>query len=52
MKTTIRLVGKITNSLDDISVVAIPEASTWALTAIGFAASGMLGVRRASLAPA
>jgi hypothetical protein len=47
-----RLVGRITNGLDDVRIAAIPEASTWTLTAIGSAASGMLGMRRAPLAPA
>lgn len=32
--------------LDDISVAAVPEPSTWALALLGFVGLGMLGVRR------
>ena len=32
--------------LDDISVVAVPEPSTWALALLGFAGMGMVGMRR------
>jgi len=35
--------------LDDVTVVAVPEASTWALALLGFAGLGMAGIRRARL---
>jgi hypothetical protein len=38
--------------LDDIGVAAVPEPSTWALALLGFAALGVLGMRRRRLAPA
>ena len=38
--------------LDDISVAAVPEPSTWALALLGFAGLGMLGMRRRRLTPA
>jgi hypothetical protein len=34
--------------LDDISVVAVPEPSTWALALLGFAGLAMVGMRRAT----
>jgi PEP-CTERM motif len=34
--------------LDDVTVIAVPEPSTWALALIGFAGLAMLGVRRAT----
>jgi hypothetical protein len=38
--------------LDDVTVVAVPEASTWALALLGFVSLGMLGVRRKRVTPA
>ena len=38
--------------LDDVTVVAVPEPSTWALALLGFAGLGMAGVRRARLTAA
>jgi PEP-CTERM motif len=38
--------------LDDISVAAVPEPSTWALALAGFVGLGMLGMRRRHLTPA
>ena len=34
--------------LDDITVVAVPEPSTWALALLGFAGLAMVGTRRAA----
>jgi hypothetical protein len=34
--------------LDDISVAAVPEPSTWALALLGFAGLAMVGMRRAT----
>jgi PEP-CTERM motif len=36
--------------LDDVSIAAVPEPSTWALALLGFVGLCMLGVRRARLA--
>jgi hypothetical protein len=44
--------GNVYAGLDDVSVVAIPEPSTWALALLGFAGLGMLGVHRRRLTPA
>jgi PEP-CTERM motif-containing protein/uncharacterized protein DUF642 len=38
--------------LDDVTVIAVPEPSTWALALLGFAGLGMLGVRRKRVTPA
>lgn len=38
--------------LDDVSVAAVPELSTWALALLGFVGLGMLGLRRRRLTPA
>jgi hypothetical protein len=38
--------------LDDVTVVAIPEPSTWALALFGFAGLGLLGMIRGRPAPA
>jgi hypothetical protein len=38
--------------LDDISVAAVPEPSTWALALLGFVGLGMVGMRRGRLTPA
>ena len=39
-------VGPTYTGLDDISVVAVPEPSTWALALLGFAGLAMVGMRR------
>jgi hypothetical protein len=44
--------GNAYAGLDDISVAAVPEPSTWALALLGFAGLGMVGMRRARLRPA
>ena len=44
--------GPTYTGLDDVSVIAVPEASTWALVLLGFASLGVPGLRRARLAPA
>jgi hypothetical protein len=33
-------------ALDNVSVTAIPEASTWAMMIVGFAGAGFLAYRR------
>jgi hypothetical protein len=38
--------------LDDVTVVAVPEASTWALALLGFVGLGVLGLRRKRVTPA
>ena len=40
--------GNVYAGLDDITVVAIPEPSTWALALLGFAGLAMVGIRRAA----
>ena len=37
--------------LDDVSIAAVPEPSTWALALLGFFGLGVLGVRRRRLTP-
>ena len=41
-----RGVGPSYTGLDEVSVAAVPEPSTWALTLLGFAGLGMIGMRR------
>jgi Protein of unknown function (DUF642) len=46
-------VGPTYTGLDDVSVIAVPELSTWALALVGFAGLGAVGLRGArKLAPA
>ena len=40
--------GNVYAGLDDVTVVAIPEPSTWALALLGFVGLGVLGMRRSS----
>ena len=40
-------VGSTYTGLDDVSVLAVPEPSTWALALLGFAGLGIVGFRRA-----
>jgi Protein of unknown function (DUF642) len=35
--------------LDDVTVVAVPESSTWALALLGLAGLGMVGIRRRAM---
>ena len=41
--------GNVYAGLDDVSVVAVPEPSTWALALLGFVGLGMLGMRRSRM---
>ena len=45
-------VGPTYTGLDDVSIAAVPEASTWALMLLGFAGLGALGLRRGRFAGA
>jgi hypothetical protein len=45
-------IGPTYVGLDDVTVVAVPEPSTWALALLGFAGLGMVGLRRSRLATA
>ena len=42
--------GPTYTGLDDVSIAAVPEASTWALMLLGFAGLGALGLRRGRFA--
>ena len=44
--------GPTYTGLDDVSVAAVPEASSWALLLLGFAGLGALGLRRGRFAGA
>jgi hypothetical protein len=41
--------GEAYAGLDDVSIVAVPEPTTWALALLGFIGLGMAGIRRARL---